>query len=194
MCYIWQEQSWELTLEVTTSQTALSQRRDNTLFGGGDVQNDHFIGHDDYVWENKTPWWRPPCLVRPCSRPCDHLWFESMKQDNGSKTQKVENYPKYNTYCNAFFYIPGFKTKLNACELKKKVFLWKKRSVDQMRNRASFPPSQFLGDVRGMFWYWWWLWCWRWWQSHASHERIGSAVVRRPFSSGGREAVLWRCV
>ena len=35
MCYIWQEQSWELTLEVTTSHTALSQRRDNTLFGGG---------------------------------------------------------------------------------------------------------------------------------------------------------------
>ena len=62
MCYIWQEQSWELTLEVTTSQTALSQRRDNAIFGGGDVQNDHddsnhdhFIGHDDYVWENKEP-------------------------------------------------------------------------------------------------------------------------------------------
>ena len=115
MCYIWQEQSWELTLEVTTSHTALSQRRDNTLFGGGDVQNDHddsdhdyFIGHDDYVWENKTPWWRPPCLVRPCSGPCDHLWFESMKQDNGSETEKVENYQKNNTYCNAFLYIPGF--------------------------------------------------------------------------------------
>ena len=110
MCYIWQEQSWELTLEVTTSHTALSQRRDNTLFGGGDLQNDHddsnhdhFIGHDDYVWENKTPWWRPPCLVRPCSRPCDHLWFESMKQDNGSDTEKVENYQKITPIAMPFF-------------------------------------------------------------------------------------------
>ena len=65
MCYIWQEQSWELTLEVTTSQTALSQRRDNTPYGGGDVQSDHDhdnydnshdhdIGHDDYVWEKRV--------------------------------------------------------------------------------------------------------------------------------------------
>ena len=150
MCYIWQEQSWELTLEVTTSHTALSQRRDNTLFSGGDVQNDHdgrnhdhFISHDDYVWENKTPRWRPPCLVRLCSRPCDHLWFESMKQDNGSETEKVENYQKNNTYCNAFLYIPGFKTKLYACELKKKFILWKKEAWIKWEIRPHFLPGSF---------------------------------------------------
>ena len=49
-----------------------------------------------------------------------------MKQDNGSETEKVENYPKYNTYGNAFLYIPGFKIKLNACELIK-VFCEKKK-------------------------------------------------------------------
>ena len=50
-----------------------------------------------------------------------------MKQNNGSETQNVENHPKYNTYGNAFLYIPGFKIKLNACELIKKKIVKKKK-------------------------------------------------------------------
>ena len=132
MCYIWQEQSWELTLEVTTSHTALSQRRDNTLFGGGDVQNDHddsnhdyFIGHDDYVWENTLMKTTLPCKTLFKTLRSLVVWIN----ETGQWFWNWESceLPTNNTYCNAFLYIPGFKIKLNACELIK-VFLWKKEA------------------------------------------------------------------
>ena len=79
-------------------------------------------------------------------------------------------------------FIPGFKIKLNACELKK-VLLVKKRTVDQISPKAVFRRltgnifyingDYDVGDG----------------DNHMHHMRE-LAVVRRPFSSGGREAVL----